>query len=322
MFVGNLPLALAVNTPQDSSMYQTLLVPLDGSDFSARAIPVASELARRTGAALHVVLVNDPSAYIPFVPGEVAVPAYDADLVQQRRAEDQAVLDRTVEALRQAGRHVTGVLLEGTVVESLIEYGQQVASELTVMTTHGRGGFERLRLGSVATALLARSTTPVLLVRDEPAADGSALPTGPVLCPLDGSEFAERVLPHAARLAEACGSVLRLFSVTTPHAISMAPFATEALLADPAVLEEEEHSRSDHLSHLLPQCPPGTTVHSVTDMSAGSAIVQEATACGAGCIAMATHGRSGLARLVLGSVADEVIRHAHLPMLVYRPGAK
>ncbi|MBL0169575.1 MAG: universal stress protein [Gemmatimonadaceae bacterium] len=306
-------------------MYKTILVPVDGSDFSARALPVAVELARRTGAMVHLALVHDPSAFIPFVPGEVAVPLYDSAMVRERREADQAILDRTVAALTASGVRVTGVLLEGTVIESLVEYGQQVASELTVMTTHGRGGFARLRLGSVATAYLTRSTTPVLLVHGAGGDAGNpslpALPSGTLLCPLDGSPFAEQILPHAAGFADACGMRLKLFSVTTPHAVAMAPFATESLLADPTVLEQEEHDRAAYLTRLAAGTAPGTLTNAVTDMAVGRAILEEAAASHAGAIAMATHGRSGIARVVLGSVADEVIRHSSLPLLVYRPGA-
>ena len=114
---------------------------------------------------------------------------------------------------------------------------------------------------------------------------------------------------------------LALFSVTTPHAVAMAPFATEALLSDPSVLEQEERDRLDYLARLAATTAPGTTSSGVIDMSIGRAILDEAARCGAGAIAMATHGRGGIARLVLGSVADEVIRHSTLPMLIYRPEA-
>ena len=313
-------------------MYTTLLVPIDGSAFSARALPVAAALARRTGAALHVALVNDPSAYIPFVPGEVAVPLYDADLVKERREADQATVDREVAALAAQGIRAVGKLLEGTVVETLVEYGQQIASELTIMTTHGRGGFARLRLGSIATAYLTRATTPVLLVRGKEqnteqsaehgadhGVDAPTLPMAPLLCALDGSPFAETMLPHAAQFADACGLTMELFSVTTPHTVDMAPFGTESLLADPAALQLEEDGRRAYLTRMAAACPPGTTTHSVTDMTAGRAILEEAVRMSAGAIAMATHGRGGLSRMVLGSVADEVLRHATVPMLIYRP---
>ena len=321
-----LPLAVRLRIAQTSCMYQTLLAPFDGSSFGARALPVAVELARRTGAMVHLAMVHDPSAFIPFVPGEVAVPIYDVALVRERREADQALLDREVASLRAQDVRVTGALIEGTVVESLVEYGQQVASELTVMTTHGRGGFARLRLGSVTASYLSRSTTPVLLVHgagDE--TDGTTpptLPTRTLLCPLDGSPFAEHILPHAAAFADACGMTLELFSVTTPHAVAMAPFATEALLADPSDIIQEEHDRLDYLVRIAAEWAPGTVPYAVTDMAVGRAILEEAARCGAGAIAMATHGRSGLARVVLGSVADEVIRHTSLPMLLYRPDVK
>lgn len=309
-------------------MYTTLLVPIDGSKFSARALPVAAALARRTGATLHVALVNDPSAYIPFVPGEVAVPLYDADLVKERREADQLTIDREVVALTAQGVRAVGTLLDGTVVETLVEYGQQIASELTIMTTHGRGGFARLRLGSIATAYLTRATTPVLLVHgtelsaehsEEKGVYAPTLPTAPLLCALDGSPFAETMLPHAAQFADACGLTIELFSVTMPHSVDMAPFGTESLLADPTALQLEEEGRRAYLTRMAAACPPGTTTHCVTDMTAGRAILEEAVRINAGAIAMATHGRGGLSRMVLGSVADEVLRHATVPMLIYRP---
>lgn len=304
-------------------MYKALLVPIDGSESSARALPVAVALAKRTDAVLHVAMVHDPSVYMPFVPGEVAVPVYDAAMVREHREADQALLDRTVKSLVPWGVRITAAFLEGTVIESLLEYGQQVASELTVMTTHGRGGFARLRMGSVATTYLTRSTTPVLLIRGAGSEGASqplpALPSGVLLCALDGSPFAERILPHAAGFADACGMTLELFSVTTPHAVGMAPFATEALLADSSVLEQEERDRLAYVRRLAAAVAPGAAARGITDMGVGRAILDEAERCGAGAIAMATHGRGGLARLMLGSVADEVVRHSVIPLLLYRP---
>jgi nucleotide-binding universal stress UspA family protein len=99
----------------------------------------------------------------------------------------------------------------------------------------------------------------------------------------------------------------------------MAPFGTEALLADDSALRVEEHVREEYLHRMAATCPVGTTVHALTDMSASRGILECANDDAVGAIAMATHGRGGVKRFVLGSVADEVIRHAHVPMLVYRP---
>ncbi len=300
-------------------MYKTILVPFDGSALSARALPIAAELARRSEARLHVVMVHDPSAYIPFVPGEVSIPVYDAELVHLHREQDQEKLRVAVAELEQAGTLASGVLLEGTVIEALVEYAQAQAVDLTVMTTHGRSGFERLRLGSVATAYLTRATAPVYLARGSGSDDEPVLPTGSILCPIDGSPFSEAILPHAITFAQVTGMTVALLSVAVPHPMPMAPFGAETLLADDSALALEEAGRVEYLQRICSGCPDGTTTHAVTDMSVSRAIVEEATRLGAGALAMATHGRGGFKRLMLGSVADDVIRHAHLPVLVFRP---
>ena len=301
-----------------SAMYTNLLVPFDGSPFSARALPIAAALARRTGATLHLVLVHDPSSYIPFVAGEVAVPVYDSALVHERRADDQRALDAEVATLSAQGVTVSGRLLEGTTIEALVEHGQEIGADLTVMTTHGRGGFARLRLGSVASAYIVRATSPVLLVRGGGTDAPPVVPSGSVLCPLDGSAFSEAVLPHARTFAEALGMTMSLFAVAVPHAMPMAPMGTE-LLADPNALEAELQGRVEYLTSMLAHCPAGSTTNATTDLAVGRAILEEAARTHAGAIAMASHGRGGLLRLVLGSVADEVVRHAELPVLLYRP---
>jgi nucleotide-binding universal stress UspA family protein len=303
-------------------MYTTIVLPYDGSEHSARAIPVAAALAKRTGARVELVIVHDPSAYIPFVPGEVAIPVYDQELVQAHRERDAEVLARAVADLQAGGVNATGTVLDGTIVEALEEYVASHGADLVIMTTHGRSGFQRLRLGSVSTGFLTRATVPVLLVHGAGSEPGDAeprLPAGRLLCTLDGSAFAEAVLPHARRFAEATGMALHLVAVTVPHAVSMAPFGTEALLADESALSAEEHVREDYLHRIAEQCPAGTTVRAVTDMSAARGILDAAAEGPCGAIAIATHGRGGLKRMVLGSVADEVIRHADTPVLVFRP---
>ena len=305
------------------AMYQSLLVPIDGSAYSARALPVAAALARRTGATLELVIVHDPSAYIPFVPGEVAIPVYDQELVDAHRAQDQRHLDEAVAQLAAAGITARGHLLEGTIVEALNEQVATARTDLVVMTTHGRSGFDRLRLGSVAASFLTRATVPVLLVRgalgDASLTESAALPTGRLLVPLDGSPFSESILPHARRFAEATGMTMHLVGVSVPHAMPMAPFGAESLLADDSALQAEEAGRLTYLERIRASAPSGTTDEAITDMSVARALLDVAEREEIGAIAMATHGRGGFKRLVLGSVADEVIRHAHRPLLVYRP---
>ena len=300
-------------------MYQTILVPFDGSPLSARALPIAAALAKSAGARLHVALVHDPSAFIPFIPGEVSIPVYDAALESVHRREHQEALDAAVAQLAAGGVQATGVLLEGTVIEALLEHAKAAAVDLTVISTHGRSGFTRLRLGSVATAYLTRATAPVYVVCGAGSDAAPDMPTGTLLCPIDGSAFSEAVLPHAARFAQVAGLNMALLAVVVPHAVPMAPFGAAELLADGSALEVEEAGHLAYLQQRVAQCPAGTTVHAVTDMSVSRRIIEEATRLHAGAIAMATHGRGGFKRLLLGSVADEVLRHTETPVLVYRP---
>lgn len=304
-------------------MYRQLLVPYDGSPFSASALPIAAALAKRTGATLHLVLVHDPSSYIPFVAGEVAVPIFDAEMVREQQAIDLRALQTEAAELTAQGLTVATHLVEGTTVEALVECGTAVGADLTIMTTHGRGGFKRLQLGSVASAYLTRATTPVLLLKARVRGDGdvavaATLPSGAVLCPLDGSAWSESALPPARTLADVLGAAMSLFTVAVPHSMPVAPFGTE-LLVDPDALDAETREQERYLIGLLGQCPPESTTRSVSGLVAAREILDEAARSGAGVIAMATHGRGGIMRMLLGSVADEVIRQADVPVLVVHP---
>ena len=112
---------------------------------------------------------------------------------------------------------------------------------------------------------------------------------------------------------------MALLSVAVPQAMSMAPFGAEALLVDNSALDVEEAGRREYLERIAAECPAGTIVHAVSDMSISRAIIDAASHTSAGALAIATHGRGGFKRMVLGSVADEVIRHTNSPVLVYRP---
>lgn len=300
-----------------SHMYRNLLVPLDGSAFSDRAMSVAAEIARRSGAVVHLAAVVDPSVYVPFVTGEIALPVFDAALTEAACQRDQQLLDGHVTALSAQGVTAVAHVLEGLVVESLAECAVNLQADLVVMTTHGRSGFSRLRMGSVASAFLSRASAPVLLVRggdDEPA----SVPSGMLLCAVDGSPRSETIVSHAARFARLLNMPMGLMAVSVPRPMPMSPFGTE-LLADPAALDAEAGVLADYLASLLPQCPAGTTTSVLTDLTVVSTILEEAERVHAGAIALSTHGRSGFGRLMLGSVADALIRRSTLPLLVYRP---
>jgi nucleotide-binding universal stress UspA family protein len=147
-----------------------------------------------------------------------------------------------------------------------------------------------------------------------------------ILLPLDGSEFAERVIPLVEPLAEKLGSALVLLQVTTALEVLMAEITpgvagTPGVVVDPQpILDAEQSAAAEYLGRWTERLRgKGYTVEA--EHPAGHAptvIIERARALGADLIAMSTHGRSGLRRMFLGSVADAVLRHAQCPVLLVR----
>jgi nucleotide-binding universal stress UspA family protein len=312
-------------------MYRSLLVPLDGSPFAEHALPLALAVARRSGAALHLVSVVAPVAeafteVVYFAPSE---------LQDHLRQQQQAYLARTAERLRGLAEvTVDTQVLEGDVSSLLARHAEQSGADLVVMATHGRGAFGRFWLGSVADYLLRHLTLPLLLTRpEESAADLDTEPNlGHVLLPLDGSELAEKAIGPAVEMAALLPGaevvLLRVIhptvSVYYPPEGAAADHEARALLQQVQAMQERLYAEAEAylggVAERLRQRGLRVRIRVTVEDHAAPAILHEAKTQGAGLIALATHGRRGLARLVLGSVADKVIRASHGPVLVLRPG--
>ena len=141
-----------------------------------------------------------------------------------------------------------------------------------------------------------------------------------ILVPLDGSALAETVLPHVVELAHRFGSEVTLMQVRTPFLRLVATVGSEAAAA---AAEAERRTAEEYLEDARRRlAEQGVTVGTVlVEGVASETVVDQAKSGGFDLIAMSTHGRSGLRRLVLGSVADHVVRHAGTPVLLVRaPG--
>jgi nucleotide-binding universal stress UspA family protein len=303
-----------------------MLVPLDGSSFGEQALPLAVSLARKAGATLRLAHVHTPVVYVE---GLVAV---DNMLDQRARDEEQAYLERVARRLEPVLQAPIAVhLLDGPIPDGLQEHAAAVKADLVVMTTHGRGPFSRFWLGSVADQLVRRSTVPLLLVRPPEEAEAAPSPNGAtlfrhVLIPLDGSPLAEQVLEPAVSLgwlSDADFTLLRV--VTPPSAYGYDPAAVVIAGGDAAVLEQMQSEAWTYLERIAgPLRARGLTVETrvLIDAQPPRAILDLAGARNSDLVALATHGRGGLERLLLGSVADKLVRAAHVPVLVVRPQAK
>jgi nucleotide-binding universal stress UspA family protein len=300
-------------------MFRNILVPLDGSRFAEHALPLAAGLARRAGASVEVVHKHIPPQ--PIHPDSIL--AEDPKLAPRARDREWAYLDKIVRRLTAAGVNpVSAKLVEGPTVETLMGHITTTGADVVVMTTHGRGPLSRMWLGSVADSLVRRLNVPILLVH--PTEDESSAESLPrhILIPLDGSPLAEKILEPAIALGTLSGAEYTLFHTVVPVPV-ITPDATIAA-ASVMDLELTDKLESDSRAYLKGVGEKlrarGLKVREcvVVQSSVASAILAEAKHAGADTIALETHGRGGFARLLLGSVADKIIRAAHIPVLVHR----
>jgi nucleotide-binding universal stress UspA family protein len=293
-----------------------VMVPLDGSAFAERAVPYAAALARAAG---RLLLVRVAPGYRYETEGVAGTIAADSTTT--------AELDAAAERAEVFGLPVETHLVPGTAAAaSLVAAAAELGADLIVMSTHGRSGVGRFLYGSVADEVLRQAPVPVVLV---PAAGQAAWPmkgTLRVLVPLDGSELARRALGPLAALARVMPVEAVLVQVVPPPAPDGAALGFPPTYAVPYTPDPDEQLRTarrdldDEASRLA-----GTVPVAGVRVELGppaTTIVEVAREEGAHLIAMATHGRAGLSRLVMGSVATGVLRHAAVPLLLVPSGAR
>lgn len=303
-------------------MLRSILVPLDGTPFSERSLPLAAEVARASKAALHLARVHVPHepdgllSNTSFQWEGVDLSEYDRN---DRRREEEYLYD--VEArVGTNGLEVDSALLEeGDVSEQLCAYAREVDADAIFLTSHARGGIRRVALGSVADCVLRSSHLPVVIVHPSPGERDVEAPrhVDHILVPLDWSRLAGTVFGPVIDLAKAMGARVTLTSIVTPVVLGpkILPIAPEAP-------DEDELRATEYLEELADDLRAegldvDVLVVSANDPVRGIILVGEV--CGADLIAMATHGFAGLSRLMAGSVTDRVLRESRVPMLVMRP---
>lgn len=291
-------------------MYDRILIPLDGSALAEAAVPVASLIPSRL-----VYLLNvEPDE--PVITHE-----FDATGHEVRRRTlfhtDAEHLTPIAESFRAQGREVEILRIAGDPAERIVETAADV--DLIVMATHGRGGTNRAFLGSVTDQVARAASAPTLIVR------GSYRPASPpltrVLVPLDGSPLAEEAVPVAATLANELDLRVHLVRVLTPPRTwsSASSRQRSGERAEQATASDEQAVRA-YLEEQAQRLSDQDVVVS-HELHSGSVVPALRTAIRPrDIVVMTTHGRYGVRRLVLGSVADALIRQASAPILLVRSG--
>jgi nucleotide-binding universal stress UspA family protein len=284
---------------------QRILLPLDGSELAEAVVPVAEALARDYEAGVLLLRALAPRE------------SFDAEVEAQREAE--AYLAQVADRLRdRAAVGVDWKVWYNEPAQAIADAAQENAIDLITMATHGRSGLERLRFGSVAERVVRRASVPVLLVRGVPSPSPGAL--GRILVPLDGSETSEAVLPVVARLAGPFDVTIDLLHAIEPLT---PPVLAEVGGQADEILRRRYAEAEAHLRRLADALEArGLRVRrAVRGGPAAETIQRYGEDEKIGLIAMTTHGRSGLGRLLLGSVAEQVLRTATVPVLLLKAPA-
>ena len=287
-------------------MFNKILVPLDGSKLAEQVLPYARWLAAAYGASITLVRVTDPEARLPFTANQSA-----SDYLKYTAA---SLAPSPVESVEKIGKPA----------EVIVDTAKGDADCLIAMATHGMTGPRRWVLGSVASKVVQTADNPILLIRvAQDAAQLGPFALKRVIVPLDGSGLAEKVLPYVRVLA----SKLKL-DMQLVRTYSLPPDAyvvADGVIAQgPAQYRKNLHEESEKYldGKVASLQADGFTAVSATviEGDAASELVELAEGPPQSLIAMSTHGRSGLGRWVLGSVAEKVVQHSRAPVLLIRAG--
>jgi len=310
-------------------VYQRMLVLLDGSELAEVVLPFAKELAARLNLEVILLQVYGPMGR-DFVPVHRAYIERAADKIKRQVKDIQNALDIPPDERKVK---VRAELADGYYAEEILRFAEEKAVDLILMASHGRSGIRRWRMGSVADKVLRASKVPVLFIRAgvEDAVPYDEWPSKTILVPLDGSETAESALPHAESLARQRATepvtVNFIRACDPPIAPSYySPELSGVPLNWGEFMEQEmalsKQSAAEYLDKIAKQFEDNgiKTQSAVLVGKAADEIIDYASKNPFSIIVMTTHGRSGLSRLVFGSVTESVLQAVSNPILLTKTG--
>ena len=301
-------------------MYKVIMVPTDGSGFDREAIRVALRIAERSNAKVRLVRVLASDSFFGTTPEAHWTPM-SAELGRSERTSALSELYAlAAECRTESKADITVDLHGGPVADVLQGYAKRHDVDLIVMSTHGRSGISRLSSGSVTDSLIRHTMIPVLVVKPSTSylygQPGQAFKR--IVVPLDGSALAEQILPRVLTLGTLEGSEVSLLQVLVPQSYSQKEISDPDLpwwdkdvsLAQAYLFRIASRLRRNGLI---------VTTDIVIGENVAHAIGDFASRAKADLIAIATHGRGGLARMLRGSVADAIMHSGRMSMLVLKP---
>jgi nucleotide-binding universal stress UspA family protein len=288
-------------------MISKISVPLDGSKLSEQILPFVQSLAAPHNLPVDLFTVTDTETRSPFRPPQAG----------KRYLQD--IRETYFPTPARAAFHVE----IGEPAEVIVERNRTDPQCLIAMATHGTSGVRRWLLGSVASKVVQRAVNPLLLIRPVEGAD-PAMPVKftTIIVPLDGSALAEKILPHVVTLAKNLKLEVQLLRMFEPppnaYVVADGVIAQGPTPYREAMQKEAELYLAGKVDQLRAEGLDRVIATAIEGDAAGE-IVDIARRTDHNLIAMCSHGRSGIGRWLLGSVAEKVVQHSRDPVLVIRP---
>lgn len=281
-------------------MFDTILVPTDGSSVAETAAATGIALASTFDAELHALHVQDVAELQPGAEDDDAGPL---------EGQGQQAVEAVTAMASDAGVDVATAFLTGDadVHRAILNYVDEHDVDCIVMGTHGRTGVGRFVLGSVAERTLREASVPVLTVHGE-----TAVPTAfdSVLVATDGSECSSLAVDHALEFADATGASLHATYVVD----DAVAWDGAGLAVAMDALEDAGRTVLDEVAERAAEVD-ATVETALLRGTPYRAIVEYAHEQDVDCIVVGTHGRTGMGRLLLGSVAERIVRLSDVPVL-------
>ncbi len=283
-------------------MYDTILLPFDGSTSAAEALHHAGEIAHWADATIQVLYVADTARdSVTVVEGHVV-----DTLVQQ--GED--IVSEAAKTLDTLGVSYTTDVVQGNPAPGIAEYAERYDNDLIVMPTHGREGLSRYLAGSVSEKVVRLSSVPVLTVRMQPD-EQLTFPYEHVLIPTDGSDGAAYAAEHVVDFAAALDATVHVLSVVEGAALGPDVRST----ISEAALEQAASDAIETVANVADAHGVSTVVRRVEHGAPAETILEYIEANEIHVVGMGTTGRRGTDRILLGSIAESTVRSAPVPVM-------
>ncbi|MFB6170243.1 MAG: universal stress protein [Haloarculaceae archaeon] len=287
-------------------MFDRVLFPTDGSEVSTAVLPYAVEFAAVHDATLHLLNVADTT--------RTSTVSLQGEVVDALEAEGERIVEAAADRVREQNRPVVTAVRQGVPDRTILSYVADTDVDLVLMPTHRRSGLERALLGSVTERVVRRAPVPVLTVHPE----GDSLPECPhrrVLVPTDGSDCATAALDVGVDVARAHGAALDVLSVVDLTSLGLdvhSEVQADSLEASARDVVEAatERATAAGIEDVSGAVERGTAVH--------DAVLSYVTDHDVDLVVLGTHGRTGLERYLLGSVAGRVVRQSPVPVMTVR----